>query len=492
MEAAGLINSFPCVVIRGVCDYADSHKNKQWQPYAAATAACYCKELLGVVDRQGVVELAQANDVSALNGGEGEDGLMRFLPESRLGVTVFTTRDRQVAQRLVGPDVVRVEKMDRAEAVSMLTLALDLKDLVQDEATTAELLDELDYLPLAITQAAAYINCNDLSLTEYLYSLHTTEEDVVFTLGQEMGDSTRYRQSKNAVATTWLISFTQLVQVHPDAADLLRFMSCIEWKAIPHSILPSLQPAARMTRATGALCSYSFLMKREDGRVYDMHRLVHTAVRIWSEHHRMMPNVKIDVLQHIGEVLPSDKYENREHVLAIAYRTNGQVREAVKLLEQEVAIREEVLAEDHPARLASQHELAMAYRANGQVKEAAKLLEHVVAIKEGVLAEDHSDRLASQHSVAIAYDANGQVREAVRLLEHVVAIKEGVLAEDHPDRLASQHELACLYWANRQVVEGVVVLQHVVRVKQGKLCVGHPSRTVSEQLLAFITEQTEA
>ncbi|KAK4903048.1 hypothetical protein LTR49_026891 [Elasticomyces elasticus] len=43
MEAAGLMNSFPCVVIRGMCDYADSHKNKRWQPYAAAVAACYCK-----------------------------------------------------------------------------------------------------------------------------------------------------------------------------------------------------------------------------------------------------------------------------------------------------------------------------------------------------------------------------------------------------------------------------------------------------------------
>ncbi|CAN9403213.1 unnamed protein product [Alternaria alternata] len=39
MEAAGLMNSFPCLVIRGICDYADSHKNKRWQPYAAATAA---------------------------------------------------------------------------------------------------------------------------------------------------------------------------------------------------------------------------------------------------------------------------------------------------------------------------------------------------------------------------------------------------------------------------------------------------------------------
>ncbi|KAF1819697.1 purine and uridine phosphorylase [Dissoconium aciculare CBS 342.82] len=46
MEAAGLMDSFPCLVIRGICDYADSHKNKRWQPYAAATAAAYARELL--------------------------------------------------------------------------------------------------------------------------------------------------------------------------------------------------------------------------------------------------------------------------------------------------------------------------------------------------------------------------------------------------------------------------------------------------------------
>jgi nucleoside phosphorylase len=46
MEAAGLMNNYPCLVIRGICDYADSHKNKEWQGYAAATAAAYAKELL--------------------------------------------------------------------------------------------------------------------------------------------------------------------------------------------------------------------------------------------------------------------------------------------------------------------------------------------------------------------------------------------------------------------------------------------------------------
>lgn len=46
IEAAGLMDNLPCLVIRGVCDCADSHKNKEWQPYAAATAAAYAKELL--------------------------------------------------------------------------------------------------------------------------------------------------------------------------------------------------------------------------------------------------------------------------------------------------------------------------------------------------------------------------------------------------------------------------------------------------------------
>jgi len=48
MEAAGLMNDFPCLVVRGICDYTDSHKNKRWQPYAAATAAACAKEILSI------------------------------------------------------------------------------------------------------------------------------------------------------------------------------------------------------------------------------------------------------------------------------------------------------------------------------------------------------------------------------------------------------------------------------------------------------------
>jgi nucleoside phosphorylase len=46
MEAGGLVDSLPCLVIRGICDYSDSHKNKQWQGHAAMSAAAYAKDVL--------------------------------------------------------------------------------------------------------------------------------------------------------------------------------------------------------------------------------------------------------------------------------------------------------------------------------------------------------------------------------------------------------------------------------------------------------------
>ena len=67
MEAAGLMNNFPCIIIRGICDYADSHKNKIWQEHAAAMAAAFAKELLGYVQQSDVEAERTAKEI--LNQG---------------------------------------------------------------------------------------------------------------------------------------------------------------------------------------------------------------------------------------------------------------------------------------------------------------------------------------------------------------------------------------------------------------------------------------
>jgi nucleoside phosphorylase len=70
MEAAGLMNSFPCLVIRGICDYADSHKNKKWQPYASAAAAACAKEVLLLVPAIETSKLRIEDETTRWNEGK--------------------------------------------------------------------------------------------------------------------------------------------------------------------------------------------------------------------------------------------------------------------------------------------------------------------------------------------------------------------------------------------------------------------------------------
>ncbi|KAI9691238.1 MAG: hypothetical protein M1822_008858 [Bathelium mastoideum] len=453
-----------------------------------------------------------ADDVEMLDRAGRAEGILDFLPQSDDGLTVFTTRHSEVAQLVAGSDIIEVKKMERKEAVALLEKALVQKRTPYNNAFIIELLTELDFLPLAITQAAAYINTNKSSVSEYLQLLKNTQQDAIAILSREFGDGTRYRDSVNAVAKTWMITFNQILKHNDIAADLLAFISCIEWKAIPLSILPTVYPKSRMADAVGTLCAYSFLEERAEREMLDMHRLVHLATKIWMVDNGRDTEIKVKAVKHLSEVFPFDDYINRKiwreylpHTARvdknisgklIAERSklclkvgrclyvDGRMKEAVLWLQKSYKWREQNLAEDDPDRLASQHELARAYQANGQVQKAVELLEHVVAIGTKVLVEDHPSRLASQHELARAYQANGQVQKAVELLEHVVAIGTKVLAEDHPSRLASQHVLAGAYQANGQVQKAVELLEHVVAIGTKVLAEDHPSRLASQHELA--------
>jgi hypothetical protein len=65
IKAAELMNNFPCIIIRGICNYADSHKNKAWQKHAAAVAAAFAKKLLGYIQPQKVDEKKTVKDILA-------------------------------------------------------------------------------------------------------------------------------------------------------------------------------------------------------------------------------------------------------------------------------------------------------------------------------------------------------------------------------------------------------------------------------------------
>lgn len=72
MEAAGIMDSLQCLPIRGICDYSDSHKNKEWQYYAAATAASYAKELLETIPVVAISRVPSSFNISSVSQADAE------------------------------------------------------------------------------------------------------------------------------------------------------------------------------------------------------------------------------------------------------------------------------------------------------------------------------------------------------------------------------------------------------------------------------------
>ncbi|KAL6410643.1 Nephrocystin-3 [Ilyonectria robusta] len=453
-----------------------------------------------------------ADDIEILDGLEQRpSGILDFLPQSNYGRILFTTRSQEVAVVAAKTKVVRLSEMSWQEATSFLEKSLLQQDPLQNNGLVAELLEKLTYLPLAIAQAAAYMNMNQASVEEYMRLLRLTDQDMIQLLRRRFRDGTHYHSSQSAVATTWTMSFDQIRRTDSLAANLLSFVAFIEPKAIPRSLLPRSGTEQQMTQALGTLLGYGFLSRRGDDQLFDMHSLVHLATRIQSQDQETADKIQRDVLAHLTEVFPTDQWENREswqqylpHALrAIGIRkgvdngvcelefwvgrcllVDGRTQEAINLLEHVVGIQKRTLVETDLSRLSSQHSLARAYRADRRVKDAVSLQGYVVKIYKETLPEDHSDRLTSQHTLAGAYQADGQIKAAVELMEYVVGIRKKVLVEDHPDRLASQHALALTYRAHRQVKEAIELLEHVVKIYTKTLVEDHPFRLTSQHELA--------
>ncbi|KAK3081547.1 hypothetical protein LTS18_005545, partial [Coniosporium uncinatum] len=130
----------------------------------------------------------------------GSVSLKEYPPKSKQGCIVFTTRDKKIAVKLAGPNIVEVPEMDEDGAVKLLQKSLVMPDLQADPHTNA-LIEELTYLPLAIV-AAAYISENSMALLGYLSLLNEQEDDVIELLSGEFEDDWRYQSIKNPVATT--------------------------------------------------------------------------------------------------------------------------------------------------------------------------------------------------------------------------------------------------------------------------------------------------
>ncbi len=214
---------------------------------------------------------------------------------------LVTTRSRDVA---LSVDVVIVElhEMSLPEAKMVLQRWLPMTH-PGDNAAVEELLGELTYLPLAITQAGAYIKRNQTSIATYLGLLRGTEKDMVSLLSREF-------LGLSAIATTWLVSFDQIQRSNPAAANLLAFISQIEPKAIPQSILPVIRSEEQMVKRnwhTSRLC----LPMEWHGRVRDAQPRACSDKNL-DQKRGCMEETETEAIKHLSANFLSDDGANRE------------------------------------------------------------------------------------------------------------------------------------------------------------------------------------
>lgn len=377
-------------------------------------------------------------------GTAGFSRRIDYLPKNKYGSILFTTRSRKAAIKLAGKNVVSVSEMDDDTAKGLLEKSLIDQDLLEDEQATAALLLELTYLPLAIVQAAAYINKNQISLSEYATLLDDTEQNIIDILSEEFEDEGRYEDIKNPIATTWLISFEQIRTRDALAAEYLSFMSCVDAKDISQSLLPPAQSAKKAVDAIGTLAAYSFVTKHKTGQLLDLHRLVHLVTRNWLRTKEHLGEWAAKALGRLVEVFPDDDHTNSkvwrmylpharyaleadfeesrgegETVLLWKFGnctySDGRYKEAEEAYTKVIATRKRVLGDEHPSTLSSMNNLASTYSKQGRWKEAEELRVQVIKMSKRVLGDEHPDTLTSTNNLASTYSKQGRWEEAEKL-----------------------------------------------------------------------------
>jgi hypothetical protein len=136
----------------------------------------------------------------------GSARLSDYLPHSTSGIILFTTRSRKVAGDLTPSNVLELQDMSETEARPLLAWQITKQALLEDETAVNELLALLTYLPLAIVQAAAFMNNHNISVSRYilLYRQAGAENEL---FSEQFEDPSRYREMDSTIARTWHISF---------------------------------------------------------------------------------------------------------------------------------------------------------------------------------------------------------------------------------------------------------------------------------------------
>ncbi len=451
--------------------------------------------------------------------------LSGYLPQTGTGSILVTSRDEGTAIRLTGSrkQVLRVEIMSKDDTNALLHKKLP--DDSSDTAAKEQLIIELGSIPLAITQASAYIAIQGsrITIAKYLQLLRSNDNKQVHLLSRNEADLRRDPGVPNSVITTWQISFLKIKERNAAAAELLSRMCFLDRHGIPEFLFceEDDEPSLGFEEAVGILIQFSFVTEVSGKKTFTIHRLVQLATRIWSETYGEAERIREEVLDLVWRHYPNGKYESwsrcevlephAQIVLGSTYNSHKSELQKAKVLNQNawynmtqgrykiseekvqkaINLRRSYLNLDHLNHLESLSLLATIYMYQRRWDEAEQLQVQIIETMKRVFKPDHPDTLTSMGNLAGTYRGQRCWDKAEKLLAQVIETRKRVLESDHPDMLTTMSHLAVIYIGQGRWDEAEKLLVQVMETRKRVLESDHPDTLIIMSHLALIYRNQE-
>ncbi|MFI8238845.1 tetratricopeptide repeat protein, partial [Streptomyces sp. NPDC085866] len=421
-----------------------------------------------------LVVLDDVTDPADLNG--------LWPPAGPHGRTLVTTRrqDAALAGRLI-----KVGLFTEAESLAYLTAALGARSRREPDEQLAALAHDLGHLPLALSQAAAYLIDAGISATAYRARLADRATLLADAAPEVLPDG----QTQTAAAA-WSLSVERADTLRPVglARPMLQLASLLSPNGIPETVLTSAPALTHLTRhrktpvsvtadeAVGALRALHRLslidhIPASPHQAVRVHQVIQRATRdtLTPDQHDRLARTTADALTTAWPAIERDTelaqalranattltrtaedalYQPYAHRLL--YRAGrslgeaGQVAAAAAHFRRLTETTGHRLGPDHPDTLTARHSLARWRGYAGDAAGAVAAFEELLADWLRVLGEDHPDTLTTRDDLARWRGEAGDAAGAVAAFEELLADRLRVQGEDHPHTLTARHNLA--YW----------------------------------------------
>jgi tetratricopeptide (TPR) repeat protein len=411
------------------------------------------------------------------NADEEIERIHPYFPQSPNGDIIVTTRTQAIGP-ITAAEPIEVTAMEGLDGVHLLlrrahrlqVSEMSLESILDKDA---DLINEaeniaiaLDYFPLALDQAGAYIEETQCSLSHYLQLYQTHSKVLHARRGQQ---STNY---PHAVATTWSLSFQKVEQAKPAAAELLRLCAFLAPDAIPEELIrngashwsDSLRASAAdplaFDQTIADLLRFSLVKRSPEHKTLSIHRLVQAVVkdmleldlqRTWAE----------GVIRAVNDVVPFEMRGEAAYHRCLRYLDQVQVCESM--------VRQYGIISTSAVDLLNQASLFLGIRANMYaVAEALSLLALAICEREHGL--EHPDTATTLNGLARVYKEQRQrIAEAEAVFLRALAIREQRLGPEHPDTASTLDDLAGLYRMQGRFTDAEPLYRRALAIREQRL-----------------------